>query len=239
MRKKNGFTLIELLVVIAIMVILAAILIPGVTTAMKQAKSNRAVSEMQHLTTVITQVYSEVGYYVRLEDLAESNQTNVRRWISSDYTNGLSDGDVPALNTLSYTVDASDVSAMWAGPYTTYKSYCATIAANSTTPGGLRPLDPWGTMGNSGTNNGQYRMFWITKIAFPNLVPAGANGAMVIISAGADGILQSCATNKTTPALTKSTAPFPDASINFTYFEPTNTNITEKDPYYIFNAGIQ
>ncbi|HNQ35102.1 MAG TPA: prepilin-type N-terminal cleavage/methylation domain-containing protein, partial [bacterium] len=68
---KKGFTLIELIVVIAIIAILAGIVLPGVMKALQQSKVNRAVSEMQHLATVLGQVYNDIGYYVRLEDLTE------------------------------------------------------------------------------------------------------------------------------------------------------------------------
>ena len=227
LKSLTGFTLIELLVVITIMVVLAGLLIPGVLRAMKQAKTNRALSEMQHLATVITQVYSEIGYYVPLEHLTKvtASSADVRRWVWSDYlVNGQDDKAVIAsannLSTPAYP-EANDVMSMWAGPYLTYKSYSTTTN---------RPLDPWGVMGNSNADARQYRMFWITDSGPAQIwVPLGAKGAMVIISAGGDGKYQ-C-------GITAGKTPEDAVQADFNVFNPA----LEKgdDVYYIFNAGIQ
>ena len=227
MRTRNGFTLIELLVVITIMVILAGLLIPGVLRAMRQAKSNRALSEMQHLATVLTQVYSEVGYYVRLEDLTKAD-TSAYVWnpnkTTSDYADGVSDDE---LGGGIYGTELNNLPTVsfWNGPYTTYKSY-ATVA------GGSRPIDPWGNPTADNTNKllRQYRMFWITNSGSAALwVPAGATGAMVVISAGGDGKYQCGITAGKTPA---------DAvQADFDNFNPGVDK--GDDVYYIFNAGIQ
>lgn len=227
MRRRNGFTLIELLVVITIMVIMAGLLIPGVLRAMKQAKTNRALSEMQHLATVITQVYSEVGYYVRLEDLTKTDTSTIFIWTSTnDYTvNGQSDDEITVT-----ALDDSSVSTgnMWNGPYLTYKNY-----VSLPTPYGPRPIDPWGNPTGDDTVKSlrQYRMFWIDKATSPAalFVPAGANGAMVIISAGGDGVYQCGITAGTTPAAA--------TQADFDDFNPAVNK--GDDAYYIFNAGIQ
>lgn len=89
-----AFTLVELLVVIAIIVILAALLMPAVTRVTRQARANRALVEMEQLASIITQVYSDVGAYVRLEDLVLSSPAGTRRWTNADYFNGQSDNEV-------------------------------------------------------------------------------------------------------------------------------------------------
>ena len=221
MRKRNGFTLIELLVVITIIVVLAGLLIPGVIRAMKQAKINRALSEMQHLATVITQIYSEVGYYVRLEDLTKSDNSLIRTWMSGDYVIGQSDNEVAtALSSLL-------TGNMWNGPYTTYKSY-ATATPQAGGGGGSRPIDPWGNPTGLDADKAlrQYRMFWTTV---SSVKPVGASGAMVIISAGGDGVY-SC-------NIAGSKKPSDAVAADFDDFNPSIDK--GDDVYYVFNAGIQ
>ncbi|MFH2068668.1 MAG: prepilin-type N-terminal cleavage/methylation domain-containing protein [Candidatus Omnitrophota bacterium] len=211
MRNRNGFTLIELLVVITIITVLAGLLIPGVLRAMKQAKTNRALSEMQHLATVITQVYSEIGYYVRLEDLAKNTNeitTTMRgkvwAWQNAPSPeNTYTDGDNDDIDTPSAGFP-SELGNLWTGPYTTYKNHI-----------NYRPLDPW---------KRPYRMFWTTNAL---VRPAGATGAMVIISAGGDG------------EYNYGIGSDPDnaAQSNFLNFNPAGDK--GDDAYYIFNAGIQ
>ena len=59
-RVKTSFTLIELLVVIAIIAILAAILMPALSSARERAKSSQCVSNLKALATA-TQQYSEAN----------------------------------------------------------------------------------------------------------------------------------------------------------------------------------
>ena len=59
----QGFTLIELLVVIAIIAILAGILIPTVTTAMRRAEIAQVRGEINTLVTAIRAYHSDYGRY--------------------------------------------------------------------------------------------------------------------------------------------------------------------------------
>ncbi|HNS48460.1 MAG TPA: prepilin-type N-terminal cleavage/methylation domain-containing protein [bacterium] len=165
---KKGFTLIELIVVIAIIAILAGIVLPGVMKALQQSKVNRAVSEMQHLATVLGQVYNDIGYYVRLEDLTEKDTGAVRIWYNQvDYNlnPSLDENLTVALNSTSPLVLTGN---LWNGPYLTYKEYESN-----------RPLDPWGY---------PYRLFWSQSAS---VKPAGASGTMIIISSGSNKLLES------------------------------------------------
>jgi len=225
---KKGFTLIELLVVISIIAVLAGLLVPGILKAMKQAKSNRALSEMQHLATVLSQVYNEVGYYVRLEDLAKSDTSQVYVWEdSTDYAAGVSDDEIIG-TTYGTQLNTLTTANFWAGPYLTYKDY---VQISS----GYRPIDPWGkTSDPLNAQEHQLRMFWTTSAS---VTPAGATGAMVIISAGPDKIYR-CGINSNPENAELSN--FQNFNPNSGVYDPIeNPNGKGDDVYFIFNAGIQ
>ena len=60
-RISKGFTLIELLVVITIIGLLAAIIIPSLTSSMRAAKRARAMSQMRDLDGAIKRFIAEYG----------------------------------------------------------------------------------------------------------------------------------------------------------------------------------
>jgi len=58
-NKKSAFTLIELLVVIVLIAVLAALLLTGISAAMRLAKRVKATTEVKGLAAAIQQYYTE------------------------------------------------------------------------------------------------------------------------------------------------------------------------------------
>lgn len=62
-RRRRGFSLMELLIVVAILMIIGAIAIPRISTAMMNAKEMAATREVHNLITAQTQYMSQFGRY--------------------------------------------------------------------------------------------------------------------------------------------------------------------------------
>lgn len=60
-RLARGFTLIELLVVIAIIGLLAGVLVPSITGALKGAKKARAMAQLRDLDGAVKRFFAEYG----------------------------------------------------------------------------------------------------------------------------------------------------------------------------------
>jgi prepilin-type N-terminal cleavage/methylation domain-containing protein len=62
-RRRRGFSLMELLIVVAILMIIGAIAIPRINTAMMNAKEMAATRELHNLITAQTQYMSQFSRY--------------------------------------------------------------------------------------------------------------------------------------------------------------------------------
>ena len=68
--KRRGFTLIEILIVVVILGVLAALVIPGVTSALGDANSNAATARASQITTMVTRLnqFKPGGATIELTD---------------------------------------------------------------------------------------------------------------------------------------------------------------------------
>jgi type II secretion system protein G len=64
----RGFTLIELMIVVAILGILAAVAIPGLTSAFQRARQKRTMADMRTVATAVSAYGIDYSFMPRLAD---------------------------------------------------------------------------------------------------------------------------------------------------------------------------
>ena len=77
--KRRGFTLIEILIVVVILGVLAALVIPGVTSALSDANASAAEARASQITTMLVRYKQFVG-----KDDTSVNLTVDRTWTSAE-----------------------------------------------------------------------------------------------------------------------------------------------------------
>jgi len=84
---RRGFTLIEILIVVVILGVLAALVIPGVTSALGDANNNAAVARASQITTMVTRLnqFKPGGATITLTDGTEYSATDLNALVTASY----------------------------------------------------------------------------------------------------------------------------------------------------------
>jgi prepilin-type N-terminal cleavage/methylation domain-containing protein/prepilin-type processing-associated H-X9-DG protein len=85
-RAHHGFTLIELLVVIAIIAILAALLLPALSSAKERANQTRCLSNLKQLDMAWSIYKNDNNGQLVVDDPLPQGQTNYPSWVWGDMT---------------------------------------------------------------------------------------------------------------------------------------------------------
>ncbi len=184
--KRKGFTVVELLVVMVIIAMLAAMLLPALRKARAKSARDKAKNEMAAIASAMIMVKNDIGYYVRICDLSESETTN--------NNDGVTDPIYYFDDTGLLIQVTSGKSYPWDGPYQVFQENSVFSASRGRLPtidgatGWIlvaadlygTPLDPWG---------------------HPYFVAYNSTDkVMIIYSAGPDGKIQTNAGSKQPPA---------------------------------------
>lgn len=102
--KKRGFTLVELLVVVAIVALLAAVLVPRLTSYTEKAREARAAEDIHTLRTIIESYAADEG---QGQYPINSNDPTVPNSIAA----------VMQKHGIKWTGDASGITDPWGKPY--------------------------------------------------------------------------------------------------------------------------
>ena len=84
---RRGFTLIEILIVVVILGVLAALVIPGVTSALGDANNSAAVARASQITTMVTRLnqFKPGGASITLTDGNEYKAADLGALVTAKY----------------------------------------------------------------------------------------------------------------------------------------------------------
>ena len=190
----HGFTLIELTVVLAVIVTLALILTPSITNFINDSRVARTEADTRTIAAAIAQFYKDNGFFPQWSvannggpglpanrvDLLVTPGNLPTVAAPSTWTSGTTDdlADQLVANTPGYTARTAAVSFGWNGPYLS-----STIAA-----------DPW-------NNRIAVNVGLIDTTQGTQTAGGVAKSAVWVISAGANGQLETAYTQPITAAL--------------------------------------
>jgi prepilin-type N-terminal cleavage/methylation domain-containing protein len=208
--KKNGFTLIEMVVVLAVIAILAAILFPTIAKHITESQITRATNEEQVITAAVMMLYKDTGHWPNTNadgptgtvnrvlcglaadpvptGVAPGARTGAVNWGTLAGTKALSDflfynnpdDDTGSANQNQLNADYPTTGEFaWRGPYLDTGRY----------------LDPWGNQ------------YVISALYFPGSAVA-SNHAVLILSAGKDGLWSTAFSNAVTRLTTPNDLPY-------------------------------
>jgi prepilin-type N-terminal cleavage/methylation domain-containing protein len=85
--KRRGFTLIEILIVVVILGVLAALVIPGVTSALSDANGNAANARASQITTMVARLnqFQPGGATITLTDNQVYSATDLGALVTANY----------------------------------------------------------------------------------------------------------------------------------------------------------
>jgi prepilin-type N-terminal cleavage/methylation domain-containing protein len=138
---RQGFTLVELMAVITIIVILAALVVSGMSFAIERQAKNKAQVQIELLSKAIQDYKFDMGRYPGVEDNSPVDGTNMTEELyEALFYEGFQAAESPGGNTATgggatkiYLAELDPISSKqgWTGPATTM-------------PAKTKILDPWG-----------------------------------------------------------------------------------------------
>jgi len=179
-RNEKGFTLIEVVVVVAVIAILAAVLTPYITKYIDDSKIAKARNEAQVIGGALTNFYKDVGDWPNHNPATGAVVTPVLLYTGSrtPATAAIFGGTLPSgpapVAAWTGTVYTLDNSLLVNGTSGTAYATTGDLSWKGPYVGSALPADPWGR---------------------PYVVNVAAAGGIWVMSAGANGKVQTLTTD--------------------------------------------